>query len=127
VLERMTDLPGDAIGFRASGRLTRDDYQEMMRPVHERLEAGGRIDLLFVAEAGFAGLDAGALWEDVKAAGSVGVRHRDRWRRFAIVTDKPWLQHWANAFGWLSPGELRVFALDGLDAAKRWLAEPAAT
>jgi SpoIIAA-like len=53
--------------------------------------------------------DAGALWEDVKAAGEIGLKHRSAWGRMALVTDKDWIRHGVSAFGWLSPGELRVF------------------
>jgi hypothetical protein len=64
----------------------------------------------------------GALWEDVKAGGSIGLKHRDLWRRTAIVTDKDWLRHAVSAFGWLSPGELRVYEPDRFDEAVAWAA-----
>ena len=56
----------------------------------------------------FDGLDLGALWQDMKAAGSVGLKHRSSWERMALVTDKDWVGYGASAFGWLAPGELRL-------------------
>jgi len=50
------------------------------------------------------------------------VKHRGLWRRTAIVTDKDWLRHAVSAFGWLSPGELRVYEPDQLDQAVAWAA-----
>ena len=38
----------------------------------------------------------------------------------AVVTDKDWMRHAISAFGWLSPGELRVFEPAELEAAKAW-------
>jgi SpoIIAA-like len=43
----------------------------------------------------------------VKAAGSVGLKHRSSWERLAVVTDKDWMRHGIAAFGWLIPGEVR--------------------
>jgi hypothetical protein len=69
------------------------------------------------------GLDAGALWEDMKAGGSVGLKHRSAWRRMAVVTDKDWIRHASAAAGWLAPGELRIFDPAQQEEATAWLAE----
>jgi hypothetical protein len=37
------------------------------------------------------------------------------------------MRHAIGGFGWFYPGELQVFDLDQLEAAKSWLAEPAGT
>jgi hypothetical protein len=34
-----------------------------------------------------------------------------------------WIRNAIGGFGWLYPGELRVFALDQLEVAKAWIAE----
>jgi hypothetical protein len=34
-----------------------------------------------------------------------------------------WIRHGVSAFGWLSPGELRVLEPSELDEAKHWVAE----
>jgi hypothetical protein len=127
VVEVLHDLPPGTIGFRVSGRITRDEYHEMLDPVLAALDRGETIDLLTVADDDFHGLDLGALWEDVQAAGSVGLKHRKAWRRLAVVTNKQWMRHAIGGFGWFYPGELQVFDLDQLEAAKSWLAEPAGT
>ena len=78
---------------------------------------------LVVTAPDFHGLDLGALWEDVKAEGSVGLKHHASWERFAVVTDKDRMRNAIAAFGSVSPGELRVFEPDQLEPAKAWLAE----
>ncbi len=40
----------------------------------------------------------------------------------ALVTDKDWVRHGASAFGWLAPGELRLFEPSEQDEARAWLA-----
>src|SRR5262245_50673736 len=101
-------MPVGTLGFRVSGRLTRDEYFEMLAPVTAMLDRGDKVSFLVVTDDDFHGLDLGALWEDVKAAGSVGLKHRSYWERLAVVTDKDWMRHAISAFGWLSPGELRI-------------------
>jgi hypothetical protein len=120
VVESIDDMPDGTLGFRISGRITREEYFQMLDPVREQLERGTKVSFLVVTEPDFQGLDLSALWEDVKAAGSVGLKHRSSWDRLAVVTDKDWMRNAISAFGWLSPGELRVFEPDQLDEAKAW-------
>jgi hypothetical protein len=98
----------------------------MLAPVLAALERGETVNLLTVADDDFHGLDLQALWEDMKAAPSVGLKDRKAWHRLAVVTNKNWMRRAIGGFGWLYPGEMRVFDLDEQDAAKAWLAEPAA-
>ena len=110
MIEQLTDMPEGAIGFRGSGRLTSRDYHDTLLPViREALESGRTVNLLFATAPDFSGLDMGALWEDTKAAGTIGLKHLSSWGRIALVTDKDWMRHAISAFGWISPGEYRVF------------------
>jgi hypothetical protein len=126
VVEAISDLPEGTFGFRVSGTVSRDEYHEMLAPVLAALERGETVNLLTVADDDFHGLDLQALWEDMKAAPSVGLKDRKAWHRLAVVTNKNWMRRAIGGFGWLYPGEMRVFDLDEQDAAKAWLAEPAA-
>ena len=120
MVERLADMPDGTLGFRVSGKLTREEYHVMLGPVRELIDQRKPLSLLIATDPDFSGLDAGALWEDVKAAGTIGLGHRSSWRRVAVVTDKDWMRHAISAFGWLSPGELRIFEPDELEAAKAW-------
>jgi hypothetical protein len=123
VIERVTDLPPGTLGFRASGKIASDEYRRMIEPIYATLERGEKLNIYFELADDFDGLDLGALLQDVKAAGSVGLKHRSSWQRMALVTDKDWVRHGASAFGWLAPGELRLFELSERDGARAWLAE----
>jgi hypothetical protein len=128
MVEAIGGLPEGVLGFRVRGKLGREEYHEqLMQPIYAALERGAKLRILIELPDDFHGLDLGALWEDVKAAGSVGLKHRDAWQRFALVTDKDWVRHGVAAFGWISPGELRVFEPGEFDQAVAWVAEaPAA-
>ena len=123
MVENVTDLPPGTLGWRASGTISSAEYRRIMEPIYAALERGEKLNIYFELGDDFHGLDLGALWQDVKAAGSVGLKHRSAWERFALVTDKDWVRHGVAVFGWVSPGELRVFAADERDQAAAWLAE----
>ena len=125
MIERITDVPPNVIAFRASGRVTGPEYHQFVDPVREALSRGETVNYLFVTEPDFSGLDMPALWEDVKTAGSIGLKHRGQWGRFAVVTDKDWIRHGISVFGWIFSGELRVYDPDELDRAKAWVAASA--
>ena len=124
MVEPIDGLPEGVLGFRLTGKLGRDEYHDaLMRPIYAALERGDELRLLVELPDEFDGLDAGALWDDLKAAGSVGLKHRAAWKRFAVVTDKDWVRHGVAVFGWISPGELRVFESGESAQATAWLAE----
>ena len=120
MVERLEGMAAGTLGFRLSGRITRDEYFEILDPIREQLEGGEQVSFLVETAPDFQGLDLGALWEDVKAAGSIGLRYRSSWARLGVVTDKDWIRHGIAAFGWLIPGEIRVFEPGELDDAKAW-------
>ena len=113
-------MPAGTLGFRLSGRITRDEYFEILDPVREKLERGDKVSFLVETAPDFDGLDLAALWEDMKAAGSVGLKHRSAWERLGVVTDKDWIRHGIAAFSWVIPGEIRVFEPHELEEAKAW-------
>jgi SpoIIAA-like len=41
--------------------------------------------------------------------------------RISVVSDEDWVRRLMHTFGWLTPGEQRMFSLDQLDDAKQWL------
>jgi hypothetical protein len=123
MVEGVADLPDGVLGFRATGKISGDEYRELMIPIYAALERGEKLNIYFELAEDFHGLDLAALWEDLKAAGSVGLKHRSSWQRMAVVTDKDWIRHGAAVAGWLAPGELRLFDPDERPAAKAWVAE----
>ena len=70
----------------------------------------------------FEGLEAAAIPEDIKTGLRAWVREHSAWRRFALVTDVEWVGKAMRALSWLAPGEVRVFGLSELVAARTWVA-----
>jgi hypothetical protein len=121
MIERMDDMPAGTVGFRASGKLTREDYREVLEPVLREAAESGEIRMVFRL-SDFQGLEPAAWFDDIKTGLGLGLGHHSAWKRSAIVTDVEWIAKAYQLFAWITPGEVKVYALDQLEEAKRWVA-----
>src|SRR5688500_17915503 len=74
----------------------------------------------------FGWFQPGAFWEDLKFGIGPGIAHHSSWERMAIVSNADWIHHAMGVFGWMVPGEARVFPGAEMDAATAWVAGPEA-
>jgi hypothetical protein len=121
MIERIEAMPPGTIGLRASGKLSKADYVDVLEPALKEGVESGELRLVF-ALPDFDGLEAGAMMEDVETGLRAWVRDHSAWKRFAFVTDVEWLVKSMRAFAWLAPGEVRVFGMAELEEAKSWAA-----
>jgi hypothetical protein len=113
----MEGLPENVLGVEAIGKVTDEDYEQVLAPaVKALLEAHGKIRYVYVLGDEFDGWTLGGMWEDAKLGGS----DLRAWEKIAVVTDKDWVRHAVKAFGWMFPGQVRVFALSELEDATAW-------
>jgi len=120
VIQLLTDLPEGVVGIEAVGRVEADDYTRVVEPaVRAALERSDKVRLLYVLGDEFGGYSAAASWEDAK----VGIGHWSAWERIAIVTDRDWIRDGLKAFGWMFPGEVKVFATTERPRAVGWVSE----
>jgi hypothetical protein len=119
MLRVLEDLPDNVIGVEATGRVTDHDYEDVLIPaIRATVDAHRRIRFIYVLGDDFDGWSLGAMWEDAK----LGIQSPKGWEKVAIVSDSDWVKHTMRAFGWMVPGEVRVFGLSELAAAKNWTA-----
>lgn len=121
MIERIDGMPARTVGLRASGKLSKDDYIEVLEPALRDGVESGELRLLFVL-TDFDGLEAAAIPEDMKTGLEAWVRDHSAWNRFALVTDVEWVAKAMHMFTWLTPGEVLIRDLDGLEEAKAWVA-----
>jgi hypothetical protein len=122
VIERIDEMPAGTIGLRASGKLSRDEYRQVLEPALREGIDTGELRLVFVL-TDFHGLEPTAVPEDVKTGLSAWLGHQAAWKRFALVTDVDWVAKAMHMFAWMTPGEVRIFELDELEDAKAWVAQ----
>jgi hypothetical protein len=119
VLEKTSDVSDSVLGFRASGELTSDAYRNVLVPaVEAALQSRDKLRLLYLLGDDVTGFSAGAAWQDAK----VGMEHVSRWEKIAVVTDKEWIQHSVNIFGYLIPGEIKAYPAAEEGDARAWVA-----
>lgn len=120
MLIRVQGLPDNVLGFEAKGEVTGADYESVLIPaVDEMIARRQRIRFLYILGNDFTGFDAKAIWDDAK----VGMQHFSAWERVAVVTDVGWIRTAMRAFGFVMPGQVRVFSNNGLSEAMQWLSE----
>jgi hypothetical protein len=119
MLELVKGFPDHVVAVRAIAQVTRDDYHTVLVPAVEgALQHHAKLRLYYMIGHEFTGFDPGAAWEDFK----VGMEHLTRWERIAVVTDVDWMQHTIKAFGFVMPGEMRVFPSANDAEARTWIA-----
>lgn len=121
MIEVLPDMPDGVTGIRASGRISKEDFRAFA-PTMEALGAGTEIRIVEVIPDDYEGFGPGGLAEDLKMGFGTLLHHHAVFKRVAVVSDKDWVRHTVHALGWMVPGELAVFGLDELDAAKTWAA-----
>ncbi len=121
MIERIEGMPAGTIGLRASCKLSKDDYREVLEPALREGVETGDLRLLFVLDD-FDGLEHGAWVEDAKTGLRTWVRDHSAWKRFALVTDVEWVAKAMRMFAWMTPGEVGIYALAAEDEARAWVA-----
>jgi len=119
MITQLQDLPTNVVGFRASGKVTKEEYDTVLIPAVNKLaDATGKINYLFVLDTDISNLSAGAWYDDLL----VGIKHLLQWRKMAIVSNQSGVNKFTDIAGHLMPGEVKSFTISQLDAAKAWVA-----
>ena len=113
-------LPDNVLGFTAKGKVTADDYHNVVIPAVEALFAQQRhVRFLYHVGPEFTGFEPAAMWDDAL----LGFKHLAGWERVAFVTDIDWLRAAVTVFGLAMPGHVREFRNAELARAKAWITE----
>jgi SpoIIAA-like len=124
MIEIIESFPDNVVGLIAKGKVTKQDYEQVLIPkVESALKHHPKVRLYYELGSQFSGIEPGAAWEDLK----VGVEHLTRWERMAVVTDVDWIRHMINAFRFVMPGQLRVFSTAQASGARDWILGAAAS
>lgn len=127
MLEKIVDLPPGIQGLKATGKITKEDYEGVFEPlVDEARRDGRRLRFLYDLGSEFEGFTPSAAWEDAK----MGIRSMRLFDGCAIVSDIGWARESARLMRFLMPCPVQVFANSEHESAVEWLSslhEEAAT
>lgn len=110
-------LPPNVMAIEAIGKITHKDYRDVLIPWAEAMMAKGPVRMLYVIGEDFTGFELEALWDD----SVFGLKHWHDFSHIAVVTDHTWLSVMVNMFRPFFHGEVRLFRVAGLPAAKDWI------
>jgi hypothetical protein len=120
MLKIINGLPFNIIGIEAEGKVTDSDYENVFIPaVNEKFETSNNVRLLYYLGTDFKGFSLKAVLIDAK----VGMKKFSTWERVALVSDHQLTNSLVKIFGYLLPGNVKVFSNTGLDEAKKWITE----
>jgi hypothetical protein len=121
MIEILVGFPENVLAVRCLGMVTKADYETVLIPAIERaLGMGAKLGLYLEVEADFSGMEAAAMWEDLK----VGAEHRRDWERVAVVTDVHWIELATQLYRLLLPCPVRAFPTARAAEARDWLTAP---
>jgi SpoIIAA-like len=118
MIEQLSGLPTGVIGFEVSGKVTAEDFRDVVLPAVEEAARSGDVRFVVVIPE-FHGMTPGALWQDLK----VGMENFRKWKRIALITDIEWMHHMTTVFGWMTPGEMKTFPTSEREQATTWVTE----
>lgn len=119
MITTIQNLPQNMVGFRASGEVTKDDFEPVLKEVESFVDQNDKLNYMLVLDTSPKDFTAGAWLQD----GLMGIKNITKWNRAAIVTDSEEVITFTNAFSKLMPGEFKGFHKDELQSAIDWTSE----
>lgn len=120
MITKITDLPENMVGFRATGEVTQADFDDVVIPeVKKTVAVNGVLNYLLLLDTSVKNFTFGAWFKDAV----MGIQHLSKWNRAAIITDSAGIQNFTKVFSALMPGTFRAFEHAEMDQAVDWVSE----
>ncbi|WP_413293812.1 STAS/SEC14 domain-containing protein [Bdellovibrio sp. HCB185ZH] len=124
MVELLTDFPPYVVAYRASGKVDKDEYENVViRRVNEVANKYDAINFIVKLETGMQNYSAAALVDYVL----ISFKHIRKWNRMAIVSDQAIVRMFYDLLSPLVPGKVVGFKLEDFETAKQWVSEPELT
>ncbi len=117
MIRLMDDMPAGTVGLEAVGKVTADDYRDVLVPAISDALRRKNVRLLYLLGPQFKSYTPGAFLEDSK----LWARNPRSWKKIALVSEASWIEKTVRTLGRAMPGKVKVFELDELDDAKAWV------
>jgi hypothetical protein len=115
----LPDLPPNVAGFRASGEVTKDDFENVIFPeVRKHTALSGKLNFVFYVDTPLKNFSIGAWVRDIW----LGMKQFASWRKIAIISDVERIRNFTDNINFLLPGEYKGFPVSQLADAVRWAA-----
>ena len=119
MIEQIKNLPDNMVGFRASGEVTKDDFDIVHKKVEQLVDKTGKLNYMLFLDTPPSEFTVGAWWEDAL----LGIKNITKWNRAAIISDSETVDKFTTVFSKVMPGEFKVFQKNDLERAIDWTSE----
>lgn len=118
MIEILPESQGNTLGVKASGKVTDQDYKEILIPAADKLlSEHGRGRFLYYLSREFQGFELGAMLDDVKYAG----KHSDKFDKIALVGGPKWIEWTTKVAKHFVKAEIKDFTDEQLAEAWAWV------
>jgi hypothetical protein len=115
----LPDLPPNVTGFKATGEVTKEDFEGVIFPeVKKQRALAGKLNFVFYVDTPLKNFSVGAWIRDIW----LGLKQFASWRKIAIISDVEKIRNFTDSIGFLLPGEYKGFPASELADAIRWAA-----
>ncbi len=115
-IELKENVVEGVVTVKASGKLSKQDYEVFVPAVEKLIEAHGKISVLFEMHD-FHGWELGALWEDTK----FDLKHFRDIDRLALVGESKWEELMSKFCRPFTSAKIRYFPREQADEARQWV------
>lgn len=124
MITQLTDVPNTMVAFRASGEVTREDFDKIVLPaVAELVQRTDHLNYLLILDTPLKNFTFSAWIKDAL----LGLNNLTKWNRCAILSDSNGINSFTNLFGKVMPGEFKGYKPEQLAEAVAWVSgEPEA-
>lgn len=119
MIDVLPGLPSNVIGFKATGEVTKDDYEKVVFPgIRKHTDASRELNFVFFVDTPLKNFSPGAWIRDIW----LQVKKLAAWHKVAIISDVETVRRFTDTISHLLPGEYKGFLSAQLDEAVRWAA-----
>ena len=117
MLELIQEILATVVGVKATGKIRKADYKNVLWPALKALhDRNKKVSLLLQLETPLKNYSLGAWVADAHT----GLKYFRHWRKVAIVSSSNGIRRFTNVVGKLAPGQYKGFYLQELEKAKEW-------
>jgi hypothetical protein len=120
MIEILPESEGIVLGIKVSGKLTLEDYKEILIPaVNKILKQHHKVRILTLVDETFRGRELAASVENI----TFGYKIRKQLEKSAVVTDSKLIRTLVYVGSYFMRGPVKTFPVDKLSDAWKWIKE----
>ncbi len=120
MIEELTGSEGNILILAADGKLTDQDYKDVLIPRLESIiQQYGKARLLLDMGDEFQGWEPVALWDDAH----FGLTHRNDFEKMGVIGGPIWVEWGLKVATAMMSGEIKSFPANERDKAMRWITD----